>query len=391
MELRTERLRIIPLSLEQFGMLLGDIRRLENSLGLRPFLKGLAGHTQEAMLWLYDEAMKHPEDLPWYTSWLIILAEENVAIGSGCFKGAPDGTGCVEAGYGIDPAYRNRGFMTEAAGELYAWALRQPGVRAVMAETDGDNMASQRVCVKCGMEKLEEKKNSVLWRIRAISAVEPDHIFICTSPGAPIADALVQFGLREGSPNTHPGQGTANRRFFFRNMTLELLWVDDAEQARGMPAGPLHLYERCREDGNASPFGLAFRPFMSGAAPENPGFPTWKYHPPYLPEPLRILIAADVDVAEPLYFYLPFAGRQDSPDKAGIEPLEHPCGFREVTLIDVRICTQGNLSPAARTIGSLPGISIEKGERHLLEITFDHGIQGRRKDFLPHLPLVFKW
>ena len=42
-----------------------------------------------------------------------------------------------------------------------------------------------------------------------------DHIFIRARPGAPEAEALKAFGLTEGSPNRHPGQGTANRRFFF--------------------------------------------------------------------------------------------------------------------------------------------------------------------------------
>ena len=52
-----------------------------------------------------------------------------------------------------------------------------------------------------------------------------DHLFICTSVGAPDAERLVAFGLTEGEPNVHPGQGTACRRFFFRNAYLELLWV----------------------------------------------------------------------------------------------------------------------------------------------------------------------
>jgi hypothetical protein len=61
-------------------------------------------------------------------------------------------------------------------------------------------------------------------------SVELDHIFICTEVGVPEADQLVTFGLTEGSSNLHLGQGTANRRFFFYNAMLELLWV---RRARG--------------------------------------------------------------------------------------------------------------------------------------------------------------
>ena len=42
---------------------------------------------------------------------------------------------------------------------------------------------------------------------------EIDHVLIFTCAGAPEADRLIVFGLSEGSPNRHPGQGTANRSF----------------------------------------------------------------------------------------------------------------------------------------------------------------------------------
>ena len=57
--------------------------------------------------------------------------------------------------------------------------------------------------------------------------VELDHLFVCTVPGAPEAEELVRFGLREGPSNQHLGQGTANRRFDFANAMIELLWVRD--------------------------------------------------------------------------------------------------------------------------------------------------------------------
>jgi hypothetical protein len=49
-----------------------------------------------------------------------------------------------------------------------------------------------------------------------------DHVFVMCSKGAPEAEALLRVGLREGAGNTHPGQGTACRRFFFENAYLEL-------------------------------------------------------------------------------------------------------------------------------------------------------------------------
>lgn len=57
------------------------------------------------------------------------------------------------------------------------------------------------------------------------ATAEVDHVFVSASRGAPEARKLIELGLLEGSPNRHPGQGTANRRFFFANAMLELSWV----------------------------------------------------------------------------------------------------------------------------------------------------------------------
>src|SRR6059036_1034861 len=86
-----------------------------------------------------------------------------------------------------------------------------------------------------------------------------DHVFICTSVGAPAARKMVEFGLREGTPNRHPGQGTANRRFFFRNAMIELLWVEDAAEAQSEQARNLRLWERWSAAHDASPFGFFVR------------------------------------------------------------------------------------------------------------------------------------
>ena len=84
-----------------------------------------------------------------------------------------------------------------------------------------------------------------------------DHVFVLTESGAPSCASLTALGFVEGEPNSHPGQGTANRRFFFANAMLELLWVDDPSEARRPPADRLQLWERSEGRGSgASPFGI---------------------------------------------------------------------------------------------------------------------------------------
>src|SRR5437660_324757 len=110
---------------------------------------------------------------------------------------------------------------------------------------------------------------------------ELDHIFICVSHNADEASRLSAFGLSEGSPNTHPGQGTACRRFFFQNGYLELLWVSDPTEAQSEIARRTRLWERWSGRGTgACPFGLGFRPGTEAA--EGAPFSFWEYRPPYL-------------------------------------------------------------------------------------------------------------
>src|SRR5438552_13949741 len=117
---------------------------------------------------------------------------------------------------------------------------------------------------------------------------ELDHIFMCASHNADEADRLTAIGLTEGEANRHPGQGTACRRFFFRNAYLELVWVADEEEARGALAAPTRLWDRWtgRGAGAVCPFGVVLRP--ASEAEREPPFAFWPYRPPYLPAPLAI-------------------------------------------------------------------------------------------------------
>ena len=96
--------------------------------------------------------------------------------------------------------------------------------------------------------------------------IELDHLFVCTAAGAPEAEKLLQVGLREGVPNQHPGQGTANRRFDFVNAMIELVWVSDAKEAQSPRARRTLLWERWSGRAvDASPFGICLRPANSGS------------------------------------------------------------------------------------------------------------------------------
>lgn len=100
-----------------------------------------------------------------YAFWLILRKNDRVIVGSADFKGIPDERGAVEIGYGLGKAFEHNGYMTEAVKSMCDWALRQSGVVAVIAETDRDGLASQRILEQCGFDKYDER-DTIWWRLQ---------------------------------------------------------------------------------------------------------------------------------------------------------------------------------------------------------------------------------
>ena len=217
-------------------------------------------------------------------------------------------------------------------------------------------------------------------------ALELDHVFICCANGAPEADALIRLGLNEGSPNTHPGQGTANRRFFFDNAFLELLWVSDPAEARSEQTRRTKLFERWSgRTSGACPFGIVLRPTGTGtdAAP----FATWAYRPNYLPAGLAIEFAEGVPLDEPELVYLPFLRRAGPPAH---EPTEHALPLRKVCGATVGLPSAASLSPPSQAARSAGLAAYRYAQEHVLELSF-HAGHDAEFDLRPTLPLLLRW
>lgn len=220
--------------------------------------------------------------------------------------------------------------------------------------------------------------------------VELDHLFLLTDIGAPAADALVAFGFVEGSSNTHPGQGTANRRFFFHNVMVELLWVDNPAEAQSEPIRRTRLWERWRDRDRICPFGICLRP--SNASDDTVAFSSWKYHPPYLPETLSIAVGSNSDMlTEPMLFQIPFGKRPDQAQPEKAQPLEHPIGLREITRVEVISPVIANSSAEFQAVLDTQQVQRSIGSDYCIELGFDGEVQGQQVDFRPRLPLIIIW
>ena len=97
---------------------------------------------------MLDGCLLHPDQWEWYAIWMIEL-KDGTHIGELCFKGITE-KGTTEIGYGIAENYQGCGYATEAVLALTDWALMQPCVTCVVAETEESNIASQKVLNKAG-------------------------------------------------------------------------------------------------------------------------------------------------------------------------------------------------------------------------------------------------
>jgi [ribosomal protein S5]-alanine N-acetyltransferase len=107
-----------------------------------------------------------PAQVPWRIR-LMVLRDEQLVIGSINVKGSPGPDGTVDMGWGVEPAYRGRGFATEAAQAVLAWLIAQPGVRRVTARIQPENLPSIQVARRLGLRPTAERhpEQGIIWEI----------------------------------------------------------------------------------------------------------------------------------------------------------------------------------------------------------------------------------
>ena len=104
---------------------------------------------------------------PWVLGFAMVHRSTAGSIGSCGFKGPPDVDGMVEIAYGVDPEHQNRGYATEAAAALVAFAFDSGQVRVVRAHTFAEESASTRVLTRCGFRpvgQVIEPEDGLVWR-----------------------------------------------------------------------------------------------------------------------------------------------------------------------------------------------------------------------------------
>ena len=174
LRLTTNRLELLPLTAEALDALIrGDGPELMTRTGARfpepvvaPPLMG------DALSFMRDRVRDAPDELGWW-AWLVVSRARREAVGSVGLGGKPDADGGVVLGYSIYPVFEGRGYATEAARALVAWALGQAGVASVRATIPPGHTPSLRVADKLDMRQVGTAQDEEVGEVLVFEARRP--------------------------------------------------------------------------------------------------------------------------------------------------------------------------------------------------------------------------
>jgi RimJ/RimL family protein N-acetyltransferase len=155
MSLETAHLSLRPAFPAHLLTLIEQPERFEQAAGfpVAPDLRTMFASGEISPDWLAALRVSGGPD-PWRHGFFVVHREAGAAIGTAGFKGPPDPAGTVEIAYGIAPSFAGRGYATEAAAALVAFAFEGPLVELVRAHTLPVANASTHVLTKCGFSHL---------------------------------------------------------------------------------------------------------------------------------------------------------------------------------------------------------------------------------------------
>ncbi len=215
--------------------------------------------------------------------------------------------------------------------------------------------------------------------------MELDHIIIFSQNHGREADELVKFGFTEGSNRIHPGQGTRNRKFYFENFFLEIVWVSDETEVRGESTAPTGLWERANYKINGcSPFGLCLA-YSSDTDELFKG--SLKYSPVYLAEGQAFYIVTNMENP-----YLPWICRLPMADRQNFakDPISHKVGISRLTKVNFGIPEKNYQNKFTDFFEDEPDIVFEYAEHYRMTLEFDH-VKNRNVKKFSQLPLTIKY
>lgn len=167
--IKTQRLKLIPLTNKLLRLYKADRALMERSLSLQPSSMKIdplyKSEVEDALThyWI-PKTLEHPEDYQWFTNWEIVLKSSNTSIGGIGFLGPPGQNGETEIGYMLDERQQGKGYAGEALNAMLDWAFSDEITRAVIARTAENNYSSRKLLLNAGFVGDGNQEGFLLFR-----------------------------------------------------------------------------------------------------------------------------------------------------------------------------------------------------------------------------------
>lgn len=212
--------------------------------------------------------------------------------------------------------------------------------------------------------------------------MKPNHIFIFCDNHNDVVNELVEFGFIEGSSRIHPNQGTKNRKFYFNDFYIEILWVYNIDEIRNKITYPTKLYERSKYKINDnSQFGLC----VNYSKKDDELFKNkLDYKPTYLPKNMLIEVLTNTGSET-----LPWTFRWKN--NISSSKIEEPINFPNQTLSKTIFgINQNYVNNNYLDLFKSNAINFENSKEIFLKLIFNNKKETRTKIF-DTLPLIIEF
>ena len=163
--LKTERLILIPFTLEICKNLLNDDFNVLFKMGLKKGKSWPDADVIETLPKIINNLsqVKYPTG---FESWMIIKNDTFEIIGDLGFKGFNYEEENVDIGYGIIKEERKKGYAEEATSELIKWAFSKERVMEITARCLIDNVNSVKLLKKLNFVETKRENEMIYWSLQ---------------------------------------------------------------------------------------------------------------------------------------------------------------------------------------------------------------------------------
>ena len=110
--------------------------------------------------WRVPQVKVDPSRNKWFIRF-IVLRESGEAIGSISFHGAPDESGMIEIGLGIEAEFRRNGYAKEALLGMWRWVCTQPEVKVLRYTVSATNIPSMKIIEGYGFTHKGQQQDEI--------------------------------------------------------------------------------------------------------------------------------------------------------------------------------------------------------------------------------------